>query len=75
MSSTYQKFEKDDSIIAIEYMPFFEYLQFGMPNATYWNADYVEWIDQNPEILAQYAKWFYYTLPGHRNSWYQQQSF
>jgi hypothetical protein len=56
----------------MEYMPFFEYLQFGMPNATYWNSDYVEWIDQNPEILAQYAKWFYYTLPGRRNSWYQQ---
>ena len=46
-----------------------------MSNQTWFNPDYINWLNDNPNITYDFANRFVYTLPGRRQEYYNSPNF
>ena len=51
----------------MEFELFFRYLPYTISNQTWFNnAEYINWLNNNPNIMYEFASPLVYTLPGKR---------
>ena len=59
----------------MEFEPFLSNLPNMMTNKTWFNTDYISWLNENPNVAFEFASPLVYTLPGKRQQYYDSPSF
>jgi hypothetical protein len=74
--SNYGKRPIDEQDTAfMELGPFLNNLPYNLLNQTWFNPDYTNWLNKNPNIVYEFAASLVYTLPGKRQEFYSNPSF
>jgi len=77
--SNYGKNPSKDDYIYLEYGPFLSNLPYNIDSrdeVTNWfNPDYTNWLNENPQTVYEFAHALVYTLPGRRQDFYSYPTF